>query len=687
MLASFRLGIHQIFRSPLRSSLAALAIASGVATLIAAEVISLSVTAEINLTAESETITAFMTEQMNVGLTAIGLVITTGAGFLLFNNISMSVAQRRGSLGRLRVAGMTRAQLAGMILFEALLLGIIGDLFGIVIGSVIGRGLIQLLEATSDIFNQFGQVWASPERVFMAGGLGLIVSLIAALVPALQVARMAPLDALRSSPPQGIAPIQFRWPLLGLLGSFVLWIYLALAPPGRWALPETAIQLTIVFIALWVACIFAITPGLIFIISRGARTTLKSISGAVGWLASDNLRRSRGRIVLSVITLTIAVGMIVSVTGFLTYWFDELFFRTPAQSLDDRPAIGFFPLDIEGGLQAYGNVTSFTVPKGYRQEVEARVGEHGTVVEGYFVLAPELSFLGDSYFSFMLAIEDMRAAGDLFFSFSYGDWDSAMALTEQGCVLFVTPGVAQRNDAWLGSTVPLQTPTGKLNCSIAGIGPTFVGASIIGASALPSYQLSAPINITVFPHSEQDRREILPALQTLADATPGVWLMDISRMTEIQQEGMKSVGLAMNGMLLLAVLTAALGVVNMTVITVVERRRELGILRAVGATRKQMEQLISLEGFLVGLVGSSLGVILGIGLVLIYVVTSAGSPMGFPDFPVWSAAWNSARPALSPGLFAILATPWLTALSAWLPARRMMRPSVLESFSQRSGVA
>lgn len=687
MLASLRLSIHQIFRSPLRSTLAALAIASGVATLIAAEIVSLSVAAEINSTAESETITAFMTEQLNVGLTAIGLVITAGTGFLLFNNISMSVTQRRANLGRLRASGMTRSQLAGMILFEALLLGIIGDLIGVVIGSVIGRGLIQLLEATSDIFNQFGQVWASPERIFIAGGLGLVISLIAALMPALRIARMAPLDALRSSPPQGTNPVQLRWPTMGFVGSFVLWTYLALAPPGRWALPETALQLTIVFVTFWVACIFAITPGVIFFVSRAARTALQSISGAVGWLASDNLRRSQDRVVLSVITLTIAVAMIVGVTGFLTYWFDELFFRTPAQSLKERPAVGFFPLDIEGGVQAYGNVTSFTVPEGYRQEVEARVGEHGTVIEGYFVLAPEISFLGDSYFSFMLAIEDMRASGDLFFTFSYGDWDSAMDLSEQGCVLFVTPGVAQRNDAWLGSPVSLQTPTGKLNCTIAGIGPTFVGASIISASALPSYQIPAPINITVFPHSEQDRSEILPALQALADATPGVWLTDISRMTEIQQEGMKSVGLAMNGMLLLAVLTAALGVVNMTVITIVERRFELGILRAVGATREQVGRLISIEGFLIGLVGSSLGVILGIGLVLIYVVVSAGTPLGFPDFPVWSAAWNSAQPALGPGLFAILTTPWLTALSAWFPAWHMMRTSVLETFSQRSRVA
>ena len=684
MLASFRLAIRELKRSPLRSILAALAVASGVATLIAAEVISLSVTAEINRTAESETITAFMTEQLNVGLTAIGLVISAGAGFLLFNNISMSVTQRRGDLGRLRAAGMTRSQLAGMILIEALLLGLLGGLTGVLLGTVLGRVLIQFLEATSAIFNQFGQVRVSQERLVLAVGLGLTISLLAAFAPARRVARMPPLEAMRPSPADGGSSRSLRWTIMGLLGSSALWLFLALAPPGRWALPQTANRLSILFLIAWFACVIALIPGLIEIVSRGARPLLLRSNGAVGWLASDNLSRSRGRAILSVLTLAIAVAMIVGVTGFLTYWFDELFFRTPAQSLKDRPAIGFFPLDVEGGLQAYGNVTSFTVPEGYRREVEARVGEHGTIVEGYFVLAPELSFLGDSYFSFMLAIEDMRAAGDLFFTFSYGDWDSAMALAEQGCVLFVTPGVAQRNNAWLGEPISLQTPTGTLKCGIAGIGPTFVGASIISASALANYPLQVPISIVVFPYSQADLKAIRPGLETLAEASPGVWLTDISRMTEIQQEGMKSVGMAMNGMLLLAILTAALGVMNMTMITIIERRRELGILRAVGATRQQIRRLINIEGFLVGLVGSVLGTVLGVGLVLVYVVISAGSPMGFPDFPVWSAAWNSARPALGPGIFAILTTPWLTALSARLPARRMLRASALEMLGQQN---
>ena len=157
MIASLRLAVRQIVSAPLRSLLAALAVASGVATLVASEIISLSVTAEINRTAEFEAITGFMSEQMNTGLTAISLVITAAAGFLLLNSISMSVAQRSADLGRLRAVGMTRCQMAGMILVEAAILGLVGSTLGIAIGLGVGRGLIYLLEATSDILINLGR--------------------------------------------------------------------------------------------------------------------------------------------------------------------------------------------------------------------------------------------------------------------------------------------------------------------------------------------------------------------------------------------------------------------------------------------------------------------------------------------------------------------------------------------------
>src|SRR3990172_4943798 len=127
MTAVLRLAWHDLRRAWVRNLLSALAIALGAGTLGRAEPNSQSVTAEINRTAESEAITAFMTEQLNVGLTVVGLVVTAGAAFVAFNAFSMSVAQRREDFGRLRAVGMTPQQITVMVLAEAAAPGLLGD--------------------------------------------------------------------------------------------------------------------------------------------------------------------------------------------------------------------------------------------------------------------------------------------------------------------------------------------------------------------------------------------------------------------------------------------------------------------------------------------------------------------------------------------------------------------------------
>jgi putative ABC transport system permease protein len=278
----------------------------------------------------------------------------------------------------------------------------------------------------------------------------------------------------------------------------------------------------------------------------------------------------------------------------------------------------------------------------------------------------------------------MRGAGELFFSFTWGEWDRALEIADRGCALFITPTVAARNDAWLEDTIRVTTPYGSLPCTVAGIGPTFVGASIISDAGIAAYGLEAPIGVIAFPRSPADRDAFLPGLEALAARHDGVWIMDLARLTMVQREGMKSVSTVMDGMLLLAVFSAALGVINTTAIGAAERRREIGILRAAGAARRQVSLILVTEGLLIGALGSWVGIVAGAGLVIVYVVTTAGAPFGYPDFPAWQAALNSVRPALLQGAIAALAAPLLAAAAAWLPARRAARGPIVESLAEGS---
>jgi putative ABC transport system permease protein len=204
------LALRELRRSWIRNLFAAFAIGIGIATIIASDLISRAITEEIAESAEGKAITAFMSEQLDVGLTAIGLVITVGAGFLIFNAFAMSTTQRREDFGRMRAVGMTRRQLLLMVLLEAILTGAAGIAFGLLAGVGLGRGLMYLVTATSDVFNRFGDVSLSPDRLLFGAAVGLATTIIAALLPAIRASRIPPVAAMRAAPSSGQSPNRYR---------------------------------------------------------------------------------------------------------------------------------------------------------------------------------------------------------------------------------------------------------------------------------------------------------------------------------------------------------------------------------------------------------------------------------------------------------------------------------------------
>ena len=677
------IALRELRRSWVRNLFAALAVGVGIATIIASDLISRGITEEIADSAEGKAITSFMSEQLDVGLTAIGLVITVGAGFLIFNAFAMSTTQRREDFGRMRAVGMTRRQLLLMVLLEATLTGMVGTVFGLLAGVGLGRGLMFLVMTTSDVFNRFGEVSLSVDRLLFGAAVGLVTTIIAALLPAIRASRTPPVATMKAASSTGRNPKRYRIAGGCALLLTVMWIVLIVDPPGRWILPPWSSYLTIALLALWLLCIGLSLPAIVGLSGAWLRRPLTALLHLPGRLAADNLRRARARVTFTLLTLIIGVAMIIGVSGYLGYWFEELFFRTSERSLKENPGMGFFPLEIDAGLQAYEDIFDFTLPDDLIAEVVAVAEGQAAVVQTYFVLAPELSFLGEYYFSFVLDPQSMQQAGELFFTFTYGDWSHALEITDKGCGLFMTPTVAQKNDAWLYDTITIQIPQGSLDCTIAGIGPTFVGASIISDTGLNAFNLYAPVALCIFPHESEGREEVLAEFAAIADRYPGIWFTDLALVSEMQLEAMETVRAMMSGMLFLAILSATLGVINTALISVSERRREYGVLRAAGATRRQVSAIVIVEGLLFGLIGAGVGILVGTGVVVIHIVVSGGSAFGYPDFPVWEVALASIQPALARGILALAVSPLLIALAAWLSARTALRGNVIETLGRR----
>ncbi len=675
------LALRNLAQHRLRTTLSALAVALGAATVVAADVISAAL---LNSLAGSGDAQKFMTgllEQLGATLQMVGVGITLAAGFLIFNAFAMAVTQRRRQIGALRALGMTRRQVLRLVLVESLAVGGLGTLFGLVAGPLLGKGTIALMKVIlgEGVF-VFSTSNPSLSSLLLATVLGMGIALLSALVPAWQAARVSPLVALREESHVLEKPGFFRktW-FLGVLMVAVLSACLAVAPPGEWVEYPWDQTLTGAFVLIWLVGWGLIAPSLIGGLGRWTRGPLTRLWGATGRLMADNLRRGRGRVTLTIMTLVVGLTMIIGMTGFIHLAGDELLIPTLV-SFERLRALIVSPFDVSKGMAAYADLEHIALPPELIAELPQAVGDRARVMDEWrFVIVPELSFFSSSYFSLVADPHDVQFSGDVFFDFIEGDWETAMPIMETGCGVLAPPMIASRNNVSVGETFEVTGKDGPIRCTLAGIGRTFVNSSIVSLAAKDVFSVTEPFLIHVVPQPGADRDQLRADLLDFLERYPGVYLIEPEAMYEAQVKVLEVMPDMLNALLLLAILAAALGVVNTTMMSVAERRRELGLLRAVGATRRQVMRVVTGEAALMGVIGGGLGLVVGVGVVVIIVVTYGGNSWGVPDLDLWGAAWRSVQPALVNGLVGLIAAPFISAGAAWLPARSILRGSAIET--------
>jgi len=240
------------------------------------------------------------------------------------------------------------------------------------------------------------------------------------------------------------------------------------------------------------------------------------------------------------------------------------------------------------------------------------------------------------------------------------------------------PMIAEQQHVSVGDSLQVTGAHGPVTCTVAGVGSTYVGASLISGAAADDFAVTDPMLLMITPRIESDATAVLADLTAIVEETPHTEISDMERMVEMQMLVVEALPLMLNALLLLATVTAALGVINTTVISVTERRRELGLLRAIGATQRQVRGVVTGEAALVGLLGGAIGVLGGLGFIVILATTYGGNAWGITDLDVWAAAGRAIRPALINSLFGLIAAPLVSALAAWIPTRVLLRGSALD---------
>ncbi len=562
--------------------------------------------------------------------------------FLVYNALAVTVAERRHDIGVMRSIGATRPQIAILFTLEAAFIGIIGALLGIPIGQFMSDLVI----------NEFGK---ELDTVFLSGQMprptvdakitsfallaGVTVALLAALVPALQAASDEPADAVRRSPDHtgGILILIYRFSIVALitLGLTFLSFRKQIAP-----------QLGSTFgLFFLLTGLFLAMPIFISVLAKILLPLIRLFLSVESRLAVDNLVRSPGRTGVVIGALAAGVCLMFQTSGVgrsnqvpVTEWLDTIL-KADAYILRGDLA------------QATSSQATMSPEVGLkiRQEIP---GVQNVV--GLRYSRPEY----EGAFILMIALDSEQYKQGMTSRAVSGHprgLESIDQLT-QGDYVIVSDNFMVRYNKKPGDVITIPSPKGPLALTIAGSGLDYSwnrGTIFIDRKRYQEYFNDPFIDLYhVFFHQPQDpvaykaleelcaKEAVLVQNQESVTLYLSAMITRIFRVAYLQQ--------------LIVASVAALGVVMALLISVLQRRRELGLLRAVGATRFQVMKTVLAEAFWMGVFGTLLGFLLGIPMewFLLKVVMWEESGFYFPMLIPWLEAGGIALVAVLASLIA-----------------------------------
>jgi putative ABC transport system permease protein len=522
-----------------------------------------------------------------------GVSVLVG-GFLIFNTFNITVAQRTREIGLLRTIGASRRQVLRSVLSESLAIGLAASIIGLFVGLLVAIALRALFKA---IGIELGSTSLQLEsRTIIAGlAVGLLATLVSGFVPARRATRIEPIAALREAEAAGVRPLRRRRVvaagLLALVGIAVM-LYGLFGDVGSDSATASAIGLGAVLLMFGFALVAAT---LVRPMARAIGKPLERVQGLTGRLARENAQRQPQRTATTASALMIGVALVVFVAIFAAGAK-----ATIDQTIDNQVRAagivthqnGFNPLP-DGVIDALRGVDGVAAVSPIRVEPAKLVSDGKTIQVG--------------------GVDPATAGEALSLSFAQGS-NAALSQLADGDVI-VNQDFADSHDLAVGDELALITPRGKrVNYRVSAIydsdsllGPvTVTDASLVrdfdSKDIFYAFVLSDPgVNAEALKRAEEK------ALTGFPTAKP----QTIQDFKNEQNNGINQIVSLIYLLLALSVIVALLGVVNTLALSVHERTRELGMLRAVGMSKRQVRQMIRGESVITAGIGAVLGIVLG----------------------------------------------------------------------------
>jgi putative ABC transport system permease protein len=545
------------------------------------------------ITKENQDLIGEMTSFFSTFMLIFALIALLVGAFMIFNTFSITVAQRTRENGLLRALGASRRQVLGSVLVEAFVVGVIASVLGIAAGLGVAVALKGLLAAIGFDLPAGGLVFA-PRTVAVSLVAGIGITLFAALSPARKAAKVAPIAAMQA---QTVGSVGYGSKTRVAVGTVVLSAGAVALLTGLFAglddpLPLVGLGALAVFFGVSILGRTIALP-----LSRLIGAPLPRLRGLTGELARENAMRNPKRTAASASALMIGVGLV----GFIT-----IFVASTKASIDegiDRAFAGDLVVDsgasIDGGLDP-SLAEQLTALPAVDAATGLKIGP--AVVDGDVLLLGALDPAAG--FSMM----DLQQVGG-----------SLEAMTAADAIA-VHQDTATDKGLELGDTVPVQfAETGLQDLTVAMLyaeeldanGPA--GTFVLGT---PTYEanFSNRFDWQVYVQKAPDAAlaDARASVDEVLTAYPGISVMDKEEFAASITSQVDQMLVLVYALLGLAILIALLGIGNTLALSIVERTRELGLLRAVGMTRSQLRSSIRWESVIIAVQGTLLGLVIGV---------------------------------------------------------------------------
>ncbi|MGV9566762.1 ABC transporter permease [Streptomyces sp. NPDC003480] len=540
---------------------------------------------------------AFLDVIKYVMLGFAGIAVLVGV-FLIVNTFSMLIAQRTRELGLLRALGADRRQVRRSVLTEALLLGLVSATLGLAVGIGLAAGLIRLMSAFGMNLKSTEMVigWVTPVAAY---AVGVGVTFVAAYLPARRAAAVSPMAALADAEVAGVGrPLTVRavaGAIMGALGVAAL--------AGCVRATQTAPSASLLGLGVVLTLVATVIAGPLLVrpVIRVLGAAFPALFGSVGRMSQRNALRNPRRTGATASALMVGIALVAAMSVAST---------SMSKSFDQQ-------IDKTLGADFVVQNTNF---QPFSQEITDRVRATdgaGLVVRQRF--APVALRLPDGR-RVETTAGGYDAPLDAVAHINYVRGDTASALADGALAMDAT--FARDHGVHAGSTLPVRFPDGRSAVLRVGAltdqgtsdGFGTEGGLFLGMATLRKYVPGAQdsaLYVNAAPGTPKDR--LRSRLERTLGPYPQVQVRDQADYKKMVHDQIAVLLYLVYALLGLAIIIAVLGVVNTLALSVVERTREIGLLRAIGLARRQLRRMIRLESVVIAVFGAVLG--LGLGLV------------------------------------------------------------------------